>query len=414
MTRSRRVTYDNLRVRDPEFVERLDRWFARHEQRRGHGTGETRPPMFQPFSIGSLELHYQRDVSPMVMNVAEDGVPNEFHLVHLGGKALGGAGLVMTEMVCTSPEGRITPGCTGIWDDAQRDAWRRVADFVHARSEAKIGLQLGHSGGKGSTKLMWEGMDDPLDEGNWEVIGPSPVRYKPGMQCPRPMTRADMDVVREQFVRAARMGLEAEFDMLELHCAHGYLLSSFITPLSNRRDDEYGGPLANRLRYPLEVFSAMRDVWPVERPMSVRISATDWTPGGIEGDDAVAIARAFAAAGADVVHVSTGQTAADAKPVYGRMFQTPYSDRIRNEAGIPTIAVGNITEPDQVNSIVAAGRADLCAVGRPHLADPHWTLHAAAELGYTAQPWPVQYLSGKQQLERQRQRDAESGARDAR
>jgi anthraniloyl-CoA monooxygenase len=366
--------------------------------------------MFTPFRLRDLTLENRVVVSPMDMYSAVDGTPNDFHLVHLGARALGGAGLVVTEMTCVSPEARITLGCTGMYRAEHVEGWRRITRFIHERTRSRVCLQLGHSGGKGSTKLMWEGMDDPLDEGNWEVIGPSPVRYKPGMQRPRPMTRADMDTVREQFARAARMGLEAEFDMLELHCAHGYLLSSFITPLSNQRDDEYGGPLANRLRYPVEVFTAMRAVWPAERPMSVRISATDWTPGGIEGDDAVEIARAFAAAGADVVHVSTGQTSADAKPVYGRMFQTPFSDRIRNEAGIPTIAVGNITEPDQVNSIVAAGRADLCAVGRPHLADPHWTLHAAADLGYTAQPWPVQYGSAKQQLERQRERAREAGS----
>ena len=434
LTRSQRVSHENLRIRDRQYLAGVERWFASKAsdgaRRAGRGAreGDTAggppptsesmvdsdgtthhsdatdiapPPMFTPFRLRALTLENRVVVSPMDMYSAVDGTPNDFHLVHLGARALGGAGLVVTEMTCVSPEARITLGCTGMYTTEHVGAWRRVTRFVHERSRAKICLQLGHSGGKGSTKLMWEGMDDPLDEGNWEVIAPSPVPYKPGMQCPRPMTRADMDVVREQFVRAARMGLEAEFDMLELHCAHGYLLSSFITPLGNRRTDEYGGPLlANRLRYPLEVFSAMRAVWPAERPMSVRISATDWTPGGIEGADAVEVARAFQAAGADVIHVSTGQTSADAKPVYGRMFQTPYSDRIRNEAGIPTIAVGNITEADQVNSIVAAGRADLCAIGRPHLGDPHWTLHAAAELGYAAQPWPVQYLTAKQQLER--------------
>ena len=366
--------------------------------------------MFTPFRLRDLTLENRVVVSPMDMYSAVDGTPNDFHLVHLGARALGGAGLVVTEMTCVSPEARITLGCTGMYTAEHVEAWRRVTRFVHERSRSRICLQLGHSGGKGATKLMWEGMDDPIDEGSWEVIAPSPVPYKPGMQRPRPMTRADMDRVRDEFVRATRMAIEAEFDMLELHCAHGYLLSSFITPLSNRRTDEYGGSLANRLRYPLEVFSAMRAEWPAERPMSVRISATDWTPGGIEGSDAVEVARAFAAVGADVVHVSTGQTSADAKPVYGRMFQTPYSDRIRNEAGIPTIAVGNITEADQVNSIVAAGRADLCAVGRPHLADPHWTLHAAAELGYAAQPWPVQYQTARQQLERQRKQQQQARA----
>ncbi|MFL5577863.1 MAG: bifunctional salicylyl-CoA 5-hydroxylase/oxidoreductase, partial [Gemmatimonadaceae bacterium] len=309
---------------------------------------------------------------------------------------------------------RISLGCTGMYTAEHAAAWRRIVDFVHGQTRAKLALQLGHSGGKGATKRMWEGMDEPLEDGGWEVMAPSPLPYKPGMQVPRAMTRADMERVRDEFVRATRMGAECGFDMLELHCAHGYLLSAFITPLSNRRTDQYGGPLANRLRYPLEVFAAMRAAWPDERPMSVRISATDWVEGGIDGGDAVEIARAFAGAGADVVHVSTGQTSADAKPVFGRMFQTPYSDRIRNEAGIPTIAVGNITEADQVNSIVAAGRADLCALARPHLSDPHWTLHAAAELGYAAQPWPVQYQTAKLQLERRRKQDAPDAAPEAR
>jgi len=292
------------------------------------------------------------------------------------------------------------------------EAWQRVTRFVHQRSRSKICLQLGHSGGKGSTRLMWEGENEPLDADGWPIVAASPIPFKPGMRVPREMTRADMDRVREDFVRAARLGVEAEFDMIELHCAHGYLLSGFITPLSNQRTDEYGGNLENRLRFPLEVFRAMRALWPRDRPMSVRISATDWVEGGIEGGHAVEVAQAFHQAGADIIHVSAGQTSAEAKPVYGRMFQTPFSDRIRNETGIPTIAVGNITEPDQVNSIIAAGRADLCALARPHLADPNWTLRAAAELGFKDQPWPVQYLTGKQQLERnlERQRQAQGQA----
>ena len=316
----------------------------------------------------------------------------------------------MTEMTCVSPEGRISPACTGMYRDEHTAAWRRIVEFVHRWSPAKICLQLGHSGPKGSTKRMWEGMDEPLEDGGWEVIAPSAVPWSPRNPLPRAMSRADLDAVREQFVAAARRGIEAGFDMLELHCAHGYLLSAFITPLTNRRDDEYGGVLANRLRYPLEVFAAVRAVWPAERPMSVRISATDWVDGGVDGAEAVAIARAFHAAGADIIHVSAGQTSRLAKPVYGRMFQTPFSDRIRNEAGVPTIAVGNITEPDQVNSILAAGRADLCALARPHLADPHWTLHAAAELGWEGQAWPVQYRAGKEQLERlvARRREADA------
>jgi anthraniloyl-CoA monooxygenase len=336
----------------------------------------------------------------MDMYCAEDGTPNDFHLVHLGARALGGAGLVITEMTCVSPEGRITPGCTGMYSDQHVAAWLRITRMVHQWSGARICLQLGHSGRKGSTRLMWLGMDEPLDEGNWPVMGPSAIPYKPGMQVPREMTRADMAAVCREFVRATEMAVAAEFDMVELHCAHGYLLSSFITPLSNVRTDEYGGSLENRLRYPLEVFTAMRRAWPADRPMSVRISAHDWVDGGITDAEAVEVARAFKAAGADIIHVSAGQTSDEARPVYGRMFQTPFSDRIRNEAGVPTIAVGNITESDQVNSIIAAGRADLCALARPHLSDPQWTLRAAAEQGFADQPWPPQYLTGRDQLVR--------------
>ena len=401
LTRSQRISHENLRLRDKEYVERIERWLAR-------GT-EPVPPMFTPFRLRNLELCNRVVVSPMDMYRAVDGMPNAFHLVHLGSRALGGAGLVYTEMTCVSPQGRITPGCTGMYKPEHVSAWKRVVDFVHEWTPAKICLQLGHSGPKGSTKLMWLGMDEPLPEQNWPVIGPSPVAYGPQNQTPSEMSRADMDRVREEFVRAARMGVDAGFDMLELHCAHGYLLSSFITPLQNKRSDEYGGSLQNRLRYPLEVFRAMRAVWPEDRPMSVRISATDWVEGGITADDAVEIARAFKVAGADLIDVSTGQTSREAKPVYGRMYQTPYADRIRNEVGIATMAVGNIYEPDHVNSIIAAGRADLCALGRPHLADPSWTLHAAAQLGYTGMEWPVQYLPGKSQLERNLARAQEVG-----
>ncbi len=420
LTRSQRVSHENLRLRDRGYLEGVERWFASRASRAAHAAHAAHadrqalqpaspPPIFTPFTLRGMTLENRVVVSPMDMYSAEDGTPNDFHLVHLGARALGGAGLVVTEMTCVSPEGRITYRCTGLYKPEHVEAWRRITRFVHRWSRARICLQLGHSGAKGATRLMWEGMDEPLEEGAWPVMAASAVPYKPNLQVPREMTRADMDRVRDEFVRAARLAVEAEFDMLELHCAHGYLLSGFITPLSNLRTDEYGGPLANRLRYPLEVFRAMREVWPPERPMSVRISATDWIEGGIDGADAVEIARAFHLAGADIIHVSAGQTSADARPVYGRMFQTPFSDRIRNETGIPTIAVGNITEPDQVNSIIAAGRADLCALARPHLADPNWTLHAAAQLGYAAQPWPVQYLSGKEQLERNlaRQRAAE-------
>ena len=395
MTRSRRVTHDNLRVRDPEFVERIEDWFAAVTP---DGRPDA-PPMFQPFMLGELELTNRVVVSPMDMYVSPgDGMPTDFHLIHLGGKALGGAGLVMTEMVCVSPEGRITPGCTGIWSNEQAVEWRRVVDAVHGLSEAKIGLQVGHSGRKGSTKLMWEGMDQPLEEGNWEVLAPSPLPYLPGVnQVPREMSLEDLRTVRDEFVEAARLGAEAGFDVLELHCAHGYLLSSFISPLTNQRDDEYGGDLAGRLRYPLEVFAAMREVWPAERPMTVRISATDWVEGGIEVDDAVEIARAFQTAGAAAIDVSSGQVTPDEAPAFGRSYQTPFADAIRNRVGIPTIAVGIISSWDDVNSIVLAGRADLCAVGRAHLYNPSWTLHAAVEQDYDGPgaQWPLPWRAGR-------------------
>ena len=405
LTRSQRVSHENLRLRDQRYLAGVERWFAARAGRDAAPTAP--PPMFTPYTMRGMTVPNRVVVSPMDMYCAVDGTPNDFHLVHLGARALGGAGLVVTEMTCVSREGRITPGCTGMYTDEHVAAWRRVTDFVHTWSPAKVCLQLGHAGRKASTKLMWEGMDEPLEAGNWPVLGPSAIAYGPKNQVPREMTRGDMDRVREEFVRATTMGIAAGFAMIELHAAHGYLLSSFLTPVSNRRTDEYGGALENRLRWPLEVFRAMRAAWPEDRPMSVRISATDWVAGGVTGEDAVAIARAFHDAGADIIHVSTGQTTPDAKPVYGRMFQTPYSDRIRQEASVPTIAVGNITEADQVNSILAAGRADLVALARPHLSDPQWTLRAAAEQGYTAQWWPAQYLEGKQQLERAMQRQQE-------
>jgi anthraniloyl-CoA monooxygenase len=396
LTRSRRITADNLRERDPEFADRVDGAFAKSQ-----GLDERAPAMFQPFRIGSLELKNRVVVSPMDMYSAEEGVPGEFHLVHLGSKALGGAGLVMTEMVCVSPEGRITPGCTGLWNDEQRESWRRVVDFVHSRSTARIGLQLGHSGRKGSTKLMWEGMDEPLDSGNWPVMGPSALPYGPDNQVPREMTRADLEQVRQEFVAAALRGAEAGFDLLELHCAHGYLLSSFLSPISNRRTDEYGGSLENRLRYPLEVFEAVREAWPTREPMTVRISATDWVPDGNDEHDAVEVARAFIAHGADAIDVSTGQVTKDERPAFGRSYQTPFADRIRHEvaaqAGAAVIAVGAISSYDDVNSILLAGRADLCCLGRTHLYNPQWTLQAAAEQEFVgpAAEWPSPFAAGR-------------------
>lgn len=412
LTRSQRVSHENLRLRDAAYVAGVERWFAGAAAEGAAGDAPPVPPMFTPFRLRALTLPNRVVVSPMDVYSAVDGVPNDFHLVHLGARALGGAGLVMTEMVCVSPEARISLGCTGMYAPAHAAAWRRVVEFVHAWTPAKVCVQLGHSGPKGATRLPWEGDHLPLDGGaGWETVGPSPAAYSAHVPPPRAMTRADMDAVRDQFARAARMAAEAGFDMLELHAAHGYLLSSFLTPVSNRRDDAYGGPLANRLRFPLEVFAAVRAAWPAERPTSVRVSATDWVDDGLPPDEAVAIGRAFVAAGADIIHVSTGQTTPDARPVYGRLYQTPYSDRIRNEARVPTIAVGNVTEADQVNGIIASGRADLVAVGRPHLADPHWVLHAAAELGYAGAPWPRQYEAGRAQLERETaRRRAAAGA----
>ncbi|PSL00268.1 anthraniloyl-CoA monooxygenase [Murinocardiopsis flavida] len=394
LTRSRRVTYDNLRLRDPEFVERADAWFARHA---GGAPAEPRPPMFHPFRLRGLELRNRVVVSAMDMYSAQDGVPGDFHLVHLGSKALGGAALVMTEMVCVSPTGRITPGCTGLYTDGQRDAWQRIVAFAHEHGEAAIGVQLGHSGRKGSTRLMWEGMDEPLADGNWPVVAPSALPYKEGVnQVPHALDTAELAAITEEFAAAARRARDAGFDLLELHCAHGYLLSSFLSPVTNLRTDRYGGDLGARLRYPLEVFAAVRAEWPAERPMTVRISATDWVADGTTGEDAVRIARAFAAAGADAIDVSTGQVTPDERPAYGRSYQTPFADRIRAEAGVPVIAVGAISSHDDVNSLILAGRADLCALGRPHLYDPQWTLHAAAEQGYSGPgaSWPVPYRAG--------------------
>jgi len=408
LTRSQRVSHENLRLRDSTYVAGVERWFASVAST---NDAPAAPPMFTPFRLREMTLANRVIVSPMDMYSARDGTPNDFHLVHLGARALGGAGLVVTEMVCVSPQGRISLGCTGLYSDEQLAWWRRIVDFVHQHSSAKICLQLGHSGRKGSTCLPWqEGDDIPIPEGGWETIGPSPIPYAATMPAPREMTRADMDQVRDDFVRSTQLAAQAGFDMIELHCAHGYLLSSFLTPVSNHRTDEYGGSLENRIRFPLEVFKAMRREWPEEKPMSVRVSATDWVEDGLTPDESVAIAQAFVDAGADIIHVSTGQTTTDAKPVFGRLWQTPYSDRIRNEARVPTIAVGNITEADQVNSIIAAGRADLVAIGRPHLADPQWTLHAAAQLGFAGMRWPVQYYLGKVQLEREVQRAKEMAA----
>jgi anthraniloyl-CoA monooxygenase len=406
LTRSQRVSHENLRLRDKAWLEGVERAFAAQA-----GAGDVRvPPMFTPFTLRGMTVANRIVVSPMSMYSAVEGVPDDWHLVHYGALARGGAGLVFTEMTDVSREGRISPGCAGLWNDAQEAAWTRIAAFVHAHSQAKFCLQLGHAGPKASTKVGWEGNDVPLESGNWQPIGPSANAYSKANQVPRAMTRADMDRVRDEYVAAARRAARCGFDMLELHYAHGYLMSAFITPLMNKRADEYGGSLENRLRFPLEVFAAVRTAWPQDRPMSVRISSNDWVgEQGITPAESVKIAKAFKAAGCDVIDVSAGQTTPDARPVYGRMFQTPFSDQVRNDARIATMAVGNIFEVDHVNSILTAGRADLCCLARPHLMDPNWTLRAAAQQGYRgdAVKVPDQYLTGLEQLERNLKRAAE-------
>ena len=400
LTRSQRVSHESLKKRDPKWMAEFESWFSRRS-----GEALSVPPMFTPFRLGELELANRVVVSPMCMYSAVNGTPSDFHLVHLGSRAMGGAALVFTEMTDVAEDARISPGCAGMYLEDHLVAWKRIVEFVHRWTRAKIAMQLGHAGPKGSTKLEWEGANEPLEEGNWPIIGPSAVPYSPKNQVPRAMDRSDMDRVIGEFERATRMANEAGFDLLEIHAAHGYLLSAFLTPLSNQRTDQYGGSLENRLRFPREVVGACGALWPKAKPLSVRISATDWVEGGVDGDEAVAIARALKAEGVDIINVSAGQTSPKARPIYGRMFQTPFSDRIRNEASIPTLAVGNIFEPDHVNGIIAAGRADLCCLARPHLADPYWTLHAAVEQQVDL-PWHSQYLAGKEQLERNRKRPA--------
>ncbi len=418
LTRSQRISHENLRLRDKGYIEHYEDWLAGRAGAHRQPPQAPIPPMFTPFTLRGLKLKNRVVVSPMAQYSCTDGLPADYHLVHLGARAMGGAGLVVAEMTCPSADARITPGCPGLWNEAQRDGWKRIVDFVHGNSDAKIALQLGHAGAKASTRRAWDGIDLPLPadgpEANWPLISASPQQYLDGVSAwSRAMTRADMDRVRDDFVRSTRYAAEAGFDWLELHCAHGYLLSSFISPLTNQRSDDYGGSLDNRLRYPLEVFDAVRAAWPADKPMSVRISAHDWVDGGITPDDAVAIARAFKAAGADLIDCSSGQVSKQEKPVFGRMFQTPFADRVRNEAGIPTIAVGAISEADHVNSIIAAGRADLCAVARPHLANPAWTLLEAAKIGYLDLAWPQQYRAAKSQLERELERAKAAAAQGA-
>ncbi len=419
LSRSKQITHENLRLRDPALVDAVERWWTRGIAR-GLGVrvpeGFAAPPLFSPLALRGMTLKNRVVVSPMAQYSAVDGLPNEWHFVHYTTRALGGAGLVFVEMTCPTPEARITPGCTGLWNRAQARAFGRIVDFVHRHSDAKICLQLGHAGRKGSTQVGWEKMDDPLEENlhgpNWDLVAPSALAYREGVNAvPRAMTLADMRRVRESFVASARLAVEAGFDMLELHMAHGYLLASFVSPVTNRRDDAYGGNLANRLRFPLEVWDAVRAVWPKDRPMSVRVSATDWMTGGTTGADTVATAKAFQARGCDLIDVSTGQTDPASRPVYGRMYQATFAEQVRLEAGIATMAVGAVTSADQVNTLLVSGRADLVALARPHLADPYFTLHAAADAGYEGTSWPAQYLSGAQQAYTLAKRAREDAAR---
>jgi len=386
LTRSLRITHANLQVRDPDFMARVDAAFAKK-----HGCDGPRPPMFVPLRLRDLVIENRVAVSPMCQYSATDGLPDDWHLVHLGSRAVGGAGLIITEMTDVSPEGRITPGCTGLYSDAHESAWKRIVDFIHGRSRSKVCMQLGHAGRKASTRLMWEGMDLPLDQGNWPIVSASPLPYFPGKsQVPAPLDRRAMGEIRDQFVAATERADRAGFDMVELHMAHGYLLASFLSPRTNRRDDEFGGSLDNRLRWPLEVLRAARAAWPRGKPLSVRISATDWAQGGVSPAESVLIAQALAAGGADIIDVSTGQTVPEGKPTFGRLYQTPFADRIRQEARVPVMTVGNVSSWADVNSILAAERADLVLLARGHLYDPYWTRHAAFEQGY-ALPWPPQY-----------------------
>ncbi len=409
MSRSKAITYDNLHMRDGEFIDRVDAWFSRDAAARFHApelADNPAPPMFAPFELRDMRLANRVVVAPMCQYCAEDGMPGDWHHVHLTSRAMGGAGLVMTEMTCIAADARITPGCVGIWNDEQETAWKRIVDFIHQYTPSKIAMQIGSAGRKGATRLAWDGIDQPLESGAWETLAPSPIPYLANSRAPREMTRDDMDRVKAEFVAAFTRAARAGIDLAELHCAHGYLLAEFLSPVTNRRNDEYGGSMENRLRYPLEVFDSCRAAWPDDRPMSVRISAHDWVEGGNTGDDALVISRAFKEHGCDLINVSTGQTDPAEKPVYGRMFQTPFSEQIRLEAGIPTMVAGNIFTWDQVNTIVASGRSDLVALARAHLYNPYFTRQAAAHYGYEAMPWPDQYASAKfaafRQFERER------------
>ncbi|MCM2294609.1 bifunctional salicylyl-CoA 5-hydroxylase/oxidoreductase [Allorhizobium sp. BGMRC 0089] len=399
LTRSQRISHENLRLRDKDWLEGYERWFAARQGLNVKEGERCLPPMFTPYKVRGLTLANRIVVSPMAMYSAKEGLIDDFHMVHLGSRALGGAGLVFAEMTCVSPDARITPGCLGLWNDEQMQGWKRLVAFVHGNSNAKLAVQLGHAGRKGATKLAWEGIDQPLDSGDWPLISASALPYLKHSQVPKAMDRADMDRVKADFVAATKRAAEVGVDWLEFHAAHGYLMSSFLSPLTNRREDEYGGSHENRARYPLEVFRAVREAWPSDKPISVRLSCHDWFEGGNTPDDAAIFAQMFKDAGADLIDCSSGQVWKEEQPVYGRLFQTPFSDKIRNEIHVPTIAVGAISEADHANSVIAAGRADLCAVARPHLADPAWALHEAAKIGLNTVAWPKQYMSGKSQYE---------------
>ncbi|MFE0013262.1 bifunctional salicylyl-CoA 5-hydroxylase/oxidoreductase [Mesorhizobium sp. NPDC059054] len=399
LTRSQRISHENLRLRDKDWLEGYERWFAERAGAPAQPNGKPIPPMFTPYRARGLTLANRVIVSPMAMYSAKDGMPNDFHLVHLGSRAMGGASLVFPEMICVSPDARITPGCLGLWNEEQKEGYRRLVDFVHNDTPAKIGIQLGHAGRKGATKVAWEGTDQPVEQGGWPLISASAIPYLPHSDVPRAATKEDLERIKADFVQAAKWADEVGFDILELHCAHGYLLSAFLSPLTNHRDDEYGGDHAARARYPLEVFHAIRAVWPEDKPISVRLSTNDWYEGGNTPEDAAIFAAMFKEAGADLIDCSSGQVVKQEKQVFGRMWQTPFSDKIRNEVQVPTIAVGAISEADHANSVIAAGRADLCAIARPHLADPSFVMHEAAKVGYSGQVWPKQYYASRQQYE---------------
>ena len=408
MSRSKQITWENLELRDERFVREVHRWFAGKVKEQGFNIDLQDPPvpMFTPFRLRDMVLENRAVVSPMDQYSAVDGVPGDWHLVHLGSRAIGGAGLVYVEMTCPSPEARISPGDTGLWSEPQRDAFGKIVQFCKTHSKAKLCMQLGHAGRKGSTQLGWERMDHPLERGNWPLVSASPIPYLEGeSQVPQELDRAGMDKVVRDFERSARYADEAGFDMLEIHMAHGYLLASFISPLTNRRKDAYGGSIENRMRFPLEVWRSCRDAFPKHKPMSVRISATDWAPGGLSGEDLMALARMLKQAGCDMIDCSSGQTVPEQKPVYGRMYQAPFADWVRNEVGIATMTVGAVTTADQVNTLLASGKADLVALARPHLANPYFTLQASAWYQHAGQFWPPQYLPGRDQAYRNAERE---------